>query len=132
MQSEAFDDDIDFDSPFCAFCLQTLTPADVAHRDCCGNQWCEEHAHRGRVIDWGKRNGWPELDCGPHILPDGVVPEGTKVWEVLAGAKQRTIKYLIPSGAFYWQMMLAGSKDEVIGYLAEAAIEYIDQQRGAA
>ena len=33
--------------------------------------WCEEHKHRGRLLNWGLQHGWPELACFPYAIGRG-------------------------------------------------------------
>lgn len=47
----------------CTVCMQP-----TFMKDAIGFPWCEEHAHHGKVLSWGRRHGYPELDVYPYKI----------------------------------------------------------------
>jgi hypothetical protein len=42
----------------CTVCMEPTVMRDVV-----GFPWCAEHEHHGKVMSWGKRHDYPELDA---------------------------------------------------------------------
>lgn len=110
-------------APYCAFCDRSPADVELLDKDApdyaeqkaeleslvlvadmLGNHWCQQHRHLHKVMMWGARHGYPELHCEP---------------------------YVILSGAEYWQIQIAGSKDENIGYLAEGYIDILESEKAS-
>lgn len=125
-------DDDNF-APFCAFCLK-CPDCDIGleelklYRDALGNYWCEEHWHRGKVMNWGARHGWPLLN-----LQNGTV--GGNIEDHVDITQPLLVYYmvtrLIPGGIGSWYRWFVISKNVEVGYLAEAIIDHVDSQEQA-
>jgi hypothetical protein len=87
-------DEYGLDPDFCCYCGKDRTMTDRY-----GLPWCEDHKHRGILLDWGISHRWPALQCHP---------------------------FAIGPGEYLWYVAATAGIDEFI-WLALAAIEHTEQ-----
>lgn len=136
------DDDSEF-APFCAFCrlgsdlLNLLEDDDPRmaklenlklYADVLGNHWCEEHWHRGRVINWGKKHGWPLLNLRNGTIGGNVESHVDFTQPLLV---LWMVARIIPSGIDSWYHWFVTSENEEVGYLAEGIIDQLENKEKA-
>jgi hypothetical protein len=71
-----------------------------AMKDALGLTWCEAHEYRGKLINWGAKHNWPNLQFTP---------------------------YAIGPGNYCWAIAAMLGNDDFIG-LAAAYVELLDEQ----
>ncbi len=138
-------EDIDLENlaPFCAFCglsfdlLDCLLSDDPKmaklenlklYADVLGNHWCEDHWYRGKVINWGKKHGWPVLNLQNGVVGGDIEEHVDFTQELLVLSM---IRRIIPSGVDSWFNWFVTSKNEEVGYLAEAIIDLLESEEQA-
>lgn len=89
----------------------TVCEQPTAMRDAIGFPWCAEHEQHGKVMTWGRRHGYPELDL---------------------------YTYRMGPGEYMWWCAVRGSAhtsfnkgDEAFMWTALAYIEHLDSQEQA-
>jgi len=50
----------------CCYCTR-----DKEWTDRYGLPWCEDHKHRGMLLDWGLQHQWPDFQCPPYAIGPG-------------------------------------------------------------
>ena len=78
---------------------------------CCGDKpstkgsietfWCEQHAYRGKLLDWGAKNRYPEL---------------------------QNIPYAVAPGPLSWMLVSVFGNEDLV-WLAISLTEYLDEQK---
>lgn len=63
----------------------TVCSRPTVTRDTIGFPWCEEHAHHGKVMSWGRRHGYPETDLLTYQIG-----QGEHAWWIAAVASAST------------------------------------------
>lgn len=76
---------------------------DRSMKDALGMTWCDIHAYRGNLINWGATHNWPNLQFTP---------------------------YAIGPGDYCWAIAAKLGNDDFIG-LAAAYVELLDEQEVA-
>ncbi len=56
-------DEFGLDPDRCCYCTK-----DRAWTDRYGIPWCEDHRHRGELLNWGFHHQWPVLQCKPFAI----------------------------------------------------------------
>jgi hypothetical protein len=103
-------------TPACAICGERL---DTAAADATGKYWCQDHAKRGRLLDWAAKHNYPAIRFTGAVkkfypvpgLPEYIAP--TKYAIGFEGDKES--RYL-------WEINIFQGCNDVI----DAAIAYID------
>jgi len=86
-------DEFGIDPDFCCYCTNG-----VGWRDRYTLPWCEEHKHRGELLNWGVLHRWPDLQCCP---------------------------YAIGADEYCWYVAVVAGMDELI-WMALSAIEHME------
>jgi hypothetical protein len=59
-------EDAGIDPDCCCYC-----GTDKTWTDRYGLPWCDEHKHRGKLLNWGLQHQWLDLKCWPYAIGPG-------------------------------------------------------------